>query len=488
MKQKRNINVLFSVVALSVLLLTSCEESEFNYKILATHSDGIKNLDEEGIDCGGSSGIACPSCTDGKKNGDETGIDCGGINCPVCPESTPRADALKLLSLPYYYTFETGEAAAGKLLKPRTTNADGSIYNQGVSAFYGEHDPAGGNDAVTKIIRPQNGLFGGYEDFKFQTFAAPIDFSIYHKWTIKVYIPTNQNFAGPLNPQVDLIFHDDLDNNFYQRWTVISKTINEADLGKWVTLEFDGSNARAADTGKLLPQQNTYTNVTLVFGGSGHQETGTFYVKDFIPTTRNFDTSATPRADALATLGLPYFFTFESNEAGSVLKPFSKNADNSAYTQGVDLEYGIANPDGSPNSLVTKITRPNDNRFGGYEDFKFQTLAQTIDFSVYHKWSMDVYIPSGQNFTGPLKPEVVLILMDYNTNFYERWTEIPITISESDFGTWKTIIFDGTTAAAAGSGTLLPAQNTYTNISLRFGGSGHNQSAIFYVKDFKPIQ
>src|SRR3569832_642419 len=46
----------------------------------ATCSDGIKNGDETGVDCGGSC-VPCPTCNEGIKNGDETGIDCGG-SCP----------------------------------------------------------------------------------------------------------------------------------------------------------------------------------------------------------------------------------------------------------------------------------------------------------------------------------------------------------------------------------------------------------------------
>jgi len=53
--------------------------------------DGIKNGDEEGIDCGGSVCLSCESCKDGIKNQDEFGIDCGGSVCPPCPEPTPKA-------------------------------------------------------------------------------------------------------------------------------------------------------------------------------------------------------------------------------------------------------------------------------------------------------------------------------------------------------------------------------------------------------------
>ena len=77
-----------------------------------THTDGIKNDDETGVDCGYPAGptytYACadgegckdasdcksavcysgiclaPTCKDAVKNGSETGPDCGG-ECPPCP-------------------------------------------------------------------------------------------------------------------------------------------------------------------------------------------------------------------------------------------------------------------------------------------------------------------------------------------------------------------------------------------------------------------
>ena len=75
-----------------------------------THTDGIKNDDETGVDCGYPAGptYACehgegckdasdcksrvcysgiclaPTCKDAVKNGSESGLDCGG-ECPPCP-------------------------------------------------------------------------------------------------------------------------------------------------------------------------------------------------------------------------------------------------------------------------------------------------------------------------------------------------------------------------------------------------------------------
>jgi hypothetical protein len=51
-------------------------------------SNGIRDGNEVGIDCGGDCPNVCPTCDDGIMNGDETGVDCGG-SCPsICPTGT----------------------------------------------------------------------------------------------------------------------------------------------------------------------------------------------------------------------------------------------------------------------------------------------------------------------------------------------------------------------------------------------------------------
>jgi hypothetical protein len=51
----------------------------------ANCSDGVKNQNETGVDCGGpcSACVVPANCSDGVKNQNETGIDCGGP-CPAC--------------------------------------------------------------------------------------------------------------------------------------------------------------------------------------------------------------------------------------------------------------------------------------------------------------------------------------------------------------------------------------------------------------------
>jgi hypothetical protein len=51
-----------------------------------TCSDGVKNGDETGVDCGGScDACAVPAtCSNGVKDGAETDVDCGGLACAAC--------------------------------------------------------------------------------------------------------------------------------------------------------------------------------------------------------------------------------------------------------------------------------------------------------------------------------------------------------------------------------------------------------------------
>jgi len=52
-----------------------------------TCNNGVKDGNEDGIDCGGGCPTVCPTCNDGIMNGDETGVDCGG-SCSPCPTSS----------------------------------------------------------------------------------------------------------------------------------------------------------------------------------------------------------------------------------------------------------------------------------------------------------------------------------------------------------------------------------------------------------------
>ncbi len=74
--------------ATSALFLASCSDDD-NGGDGPTCTDGIRNGDEEGVDCGGSCPDTCDTstCDDGIQNGDEEGVDCGG-SCPNTCETS----------------------------------------------------------------------------------------------------------------------------------------------------------------------------------------------------------------------------------------------------------------------------------------------------------------------------------------------------------------------------------------------------------------
>ncbi|MEM4397194.1 MAG: hypothetical protein QW757_01055 [Candidatus Woesearchaeota archaeon] len=69
--------------------ITETEKCDYN----ATCFDGIKNQNEENIDCGGPC-EPCPTCFDGIKNQNEENIDCGGPcePCPTCFDNKQNQD------------------------------------------------------------------------------------------------------------------------------------------------------------------------------------------------------------------------------------------------------------------------------------------------------------------------------------------------------------------------------------------------------------
>jgi hypothetical protein len=282
---------------------------------------------------------------------------------------------------------------------------------------------------------------------------------------------------------VEVILHDNIDGNFFQRWTIIPLTVDESDFDSWVTLRFDGTNAVSANDGTPLSENMTYDNITLRFGGFGHPEAGEFYVRDLEAVT-SFIEEGNPRADAFAAAGLPFYYSFETGDetAGLDLLP------RPTPEQGVSPTYRVSDPAGGTGA-VTRILRPANGPFGGFEDFKFIPQAETIDFSSINKFKLDVYIPSSNDFSGNLEPLMELILHDnLDGNFFQRWTVIPVSIDPSDFDSWVTIEFDGSTATSAADGTtLLPDNTTYDNYTLRFGGFGHVEEGEFFIRDFVPI-
>lgn len=287
----KNIKIYALGVCAIGALSTSCEEeAAFDQldTVFESYQDGIQNLDEEGIDCGGGTGVTCPTCDDFILNRDEVEFDCGGAFCEPCLEA-PRAKSFPgAEDLPIFFTFETDRPSGGKNLVPNFAYRTPPVQPTQTNDFFpGVDDPAGSDLKVGRIVRRDDGRAGGFEDFKFQPQPQNIDFSEFHKFKLDVFVPSSNDFTGTLVPQVELILHDNNDGNFWQRWTIITVPIDAADFDKWITLDFDGTNAVSTGVVGLpqipLTENGNYNNYTIRFGGSGHNAPGEYYAKDFRP-------------------------------------------------------------------------------------------------------------------------------------------------------------------------------------------------------------
>ena len=77
---------------------TSTAHFKRHARLVASSCAGKKNGNEDGVDCGGTSCAACPSCDDSVRNGDEVKRDCGGScsPCPTCADGLKNSDEEKV--------------------------------------------------------------------------------------------------------------------------------------------------------------------------------------------------------------------------------------------------------------------------------------------------------------------------------------------------------------------------------------------------------
>ncbi len=94
----RNLWTRFLATLAVCALMTSCSDDDDNNNETVSCTDGVKNGDEEGVDCGGACQNKCetePTCNDGVKNGDEEGVDCGGTCKNKCETEPTCNDGVK---------------------------------------------------------------------------------------------------------------------------------------------------------------------------------------------------------------------------------------------------------------------------------------------------------------------------------------------------------------------------------------------------------
>lgn len=158
----------------------------------------------------------------------------------------------------FYNTFET-----------ETSFADLGYSPSAATITYGEVDPAGGATGVGMYVR---GTGDAYSDAKFNT-AFDFNLGNFSTVSIEVYVPSSTVFSeGGLTNSIEIFMADgSQDGSFWEHKEAYYSTLEKTD--EWVTVTFDLSTC--AQT------RADFDMVGLVFGGGGHNDDGTYYIRNF---------------------------------------------------------------------------------------------------------------------------------------------------------------------------------------------------------------
>jgi hypothetical protein len=272
-----------------------------------------------------------------------------------------------------------------------------------------------------------------------------LDLSSRNVFSVRVYFPSTNDYTGALTPTVAVKLQNSLmGGNAWQTQTEVKDTITAFD--QWVTVEFDFS---------AIADSVNYDQIVVQLGGEGHNEVAQFYFDDF-------------KLEPAGSQGKPL-------EATDVQDNFEN--DGSATIQ----SWKFQDPD--MNDLVV-VEDPTDatnhvadyNRSGAFQWTNAQTiLDHRLDLSNRNVFSVRVYFPSTNDYTGALTPTVAVKLQNslMGGNAWQTQTEVKDTITA--FDQWVTVEFDFSAIADSVN---------YDQIVVQLGGEGHNEVAQFYFDDF----
>ncbi|PKP08892.1 MAG: hypothetical protein CVU09_13685 [Bacteroidetes bacterium HGW-Bacteroidetes-4] len=148
------------------------------------------------------------------------------------------------------------------------------------------------------------------------------------------------------------------------------------------------------------------------------------------------------------------------------------------------IEYGVADPAGGA-TLVGKFIRTTES----YQELQFQTYPtkSDINFANLTTVSLDVYIPSDNDYSSTLTKAVIIGVADKSAT-EQWWTDNREWVNDGTAiatDTWVTLTYN-LDAPTAGGGTYTPFdRNDLDMIYINIGGGGHSVPGTFYIKNLK---
>jgi PKD repeat protein len=147
-------------------------------------------------------------------------------------------------------------------------------------------------------------------------------------------------------------------------------------------------------------------------------------------------------------------------------------------------EWNFQDPGIVPLPVVVDPLNPT-NHVAGYDrsgDFQYTNaqfiLDHRMDLTNRNRFSMKVFFPSSNNYTGALTPTAAIKLQNslLGGNAYTTQAEILVTVTQ--FDQWVNLTFDF-------SAPEITSRTDFDQVVVQFGGEGHLETGLFYFDDFR---
>jgi len=168
--------------------------------------------------------------------------------------------------------------------------------------------------------------------------------------------------------------------------------------------------------------------------------------------------------------------TFETSTSFMVLDTAGVYPGTGLAANGLNFFMGVADPAGGATNVGQY------DRFGTYQELQFQ-MENDIQFDNFTTVSLDVYIPSSNDYSTTLTKTVGIIIGEASQT--EQWwtghTQYDATVETMD--EWVTLTFN--LSEPTSGGMYNPKDRTDLDFfAISIGGGGHDAPGTFYVRNF----
>lgn len=173
--------------------------------------------------------------------------------------------------------------------------------------------------------------------------------------------------------------------------------------------------------------------------------------------------------------------TFETATSFAVLDTAGVYPGNgSAANGGMIFTMGVADPAG------VGVNCGKYDRKGTYQELQFQA-DKDIQFDNFTTVSVDVYMPSSNNYTGTLTKGIAVIIGEASQT-EQWWTgHVQYDVTATVMDAWVTYTFNlSEPTSGPGMGVYTPATRTDLDFfAISLGGGGHTDEGTFYIRNFR---